>query len=120
MRIAMVSGDDIAGDDCGQLCAALAAQGHDVTGLEVSPSRPSELAAALKTLQGEPFQREGRGAAGRSRALSRFTSERIELDASSIYQKVSSQRLTQQSRVKPVQGDPQPGDTNVCCVGPVG
>ncbi|WP_099224213.1 glycosyltransferase [Mycobacterium persicum] len=64
---------------------------HSVTGLLVSPNDHRELAIALKTLQGQSFQCAGMGAAGRLRAESRFTWERIALDALNIYRQVSSQ-----------------------------
>lgn len=71
---------------------------HRVTGMVVAPGKPHELASALKTLQAETFQREGMGAAGRSRAISRFTWDRIAIDAVSIYQHASSLHLSRQIR----------------------
>ncbi|OBF15636.1 hypothetical protein A5725_05090 [Mycobacterium kubicae] len=63
---------------------------HSVTGLLVSPNVPREFADALKTLQSQPFRREGMGAAGRLRAESRFNWERIALDALNIYRQADS------------------------------
>jgi glycosyltransferase involved in cell wall biosynthesis len=62
-----------------------------VTGLIVSPESPSDMAAALKTLVAQRFQCESMGAAGRSHALSRFTWDRIALDAVNIYRRLESQ-----------------------------
>lgn len=58
---------------------------NGVTGLLVSPTDPNELASALKYFHNQRFQRESMGSAGRSRALSRFTWDRIALDAQRIY-----------------------------------
>jgi len=66
---------------------------HGVTGLLPSPNKPDELVAALKALQMQRFQRESMAAAGRSRAVSRFTWDRIALDARNIYEKTISQHL---------------------------
>lgn len=46
MRVAIVGGDDVVGEDLEQLCAAVAAQGHDVTLCLRRASRRSALAAA--------------------------------------------------------------------------
>ncbi|WP_240355902.1 glycosyltransferase [Mycobacterium bourgelatii] len=59
---------------------------HGVTGLLVAPDQPGELVSALKTILAERFQRQSMGASGRSRATSRFTWDRIALDATNIYQ----------------------------------
>lgn len=58
---------------------------NGVTGLLVSPTDPHELASALKYFHSQRFQRESMGSAGRSRALSRFTWDRIAVDAQRIY-----------------------------------
>jgi glycosyltransferase involved in cell wall biosynthesis len=39
VKVAIVSGDDVLGEDPGQLCAALAARGHDVTAYLRQPDR---------------------------------------------------------------------------------
>jgi glycosyltransferase involved in cell wall biosynthesis len=62
-----------------------------VTGLIVPPESPSDMAAAMKTLVAQRFQCESMGAAGRSHALSRFTWDRIALDAVNIYRRLESQ-----------------------------
>ncbi|OBK31123.1 hypothetical protein A5634_14775 [Mycobacterium asiaticum] len=70
---------------------------NGVTGLLVSPTKPIELANSLKSLQKQRFQRESMGSAGRSRVLSRFTWDRIALDALNIYHQASSQRASARS-----------------------
>jgi hypothetical protein len=65
---------------------------HSVTGLLTGPDNPQELVAALKALQTQPFQRLAMGAAGRNRARSRFTWERIAYEALNIYQRLSPQQ----------------------------
>lgn len=62
----------------------------DITGLMLSPEDPVGLSAALRKLLGQSFQRESMGAAGRSRAMSRFAWERIALDALNIYGSIGS------------------------------
>ena len=62
-----------------------------VTGLVLSTDNPNELAVALRSLPAQRFQCQSMGAAGRSRALSRFTWDRIALDSLNIYRQVSSQ-----------------------------
>jgi glycosyltransferase involved in cell wall biosynthesis len=62
-----------------------------VTGLVLSSDNPNELAAALRSLPAQRFQCQSMGAAGRSRALSRFTWDRIALDSLNIYRQLSSQ-----------------------------
>ncbi|BDB45460.1 MULTISPECIES: glycosyltransferase [Mycobacterium] len=65
---------------------------NGVTGLLVSPAKPYELTAALKSLHGQRFQRQSMGAAGRARAISRFTWDRIALDALGVYQRATADR----------------------------
>lgn len=67
---------------------------HAVTGYVVSPSKPVELVGALRRLQAQRFLRQSMGAAGRSRALSRYTWDRMALESLTIYQRVSSLRAT--------------------------
>ena len=57
----------------------------NVTGLLLSPESPGGLAAALRSLLAQSFQCESMGAAGRSRALSRFCWDRIALDSLNVY-----------------------------------
>lgn len=63
---------------------------NSVTGLLVAPNRPDELVSALKTLQEQSFRRQGMGATGRLRAESRFSWDRIALDALRIYEQIAS------------------------------
>lgn len=58
----------------------------DITGIVLPPENPVGLAAALRKLLAQSFQCESMGAAGRSRAQSRFAWQRIALDALNIYQ----------------------------------
>jgi glycosyltransferase involved in cell wall biosynthesis len=60
----------------------------------VSPNKPQELAAALKTMQQQRFQRQSMGSAGRSRVMSRFTWDRIAQDALSIYDQTSPAKIS--------------------------
>lgn len=62
----------------------------DITGLMLSPEDPVGLSTALRKLLGQSFQRESMGAAGRSRAMSRFAWERVALDALNIYGSIGS------------------------------
>lgn len=66
-----------------------------VTGLVLD--NPNELASSLRSLLAQQFQCQSMGSAGRSRALSRFTWDRIALDALNIYQQLSSQQSPTQS-----------------------
>jgi glycosyltransferase involved in cell wall biosynthesis len=66
----------------------------DVTGLVLSADNPKELGAALRRLAAERFLCHGMGAAGRSRAISRYTWDRIALDSLAIYGKLCSGRLS--------------------------
>lgn len=63
----------------------------NVTGFVLSTDRPGELAAVLRNVLAQSFQCESMGAAGRSRALSRFSWERIALDALNIYRQIGLQ-----------------------------
>jgi hypothetical protein len=47
----------------------------------------------LRSLSAQRFQCESMGAAGRSRVLSRFTWDRIALEAVNIYQQLGSRHL---------------------------
>ncbi|VEG51006.1 glycosyl transferase, group 1 family protein [Mycolicibacterium aurum] len=58
---------------------------HDVTGFLVPPHDVRELTVALKRLQSETFRREGMGAAGRTRARSRYSWDQIAVDVESAY-----------------------------------
>jgi len=84
---AMASGVVVVAVDVGALTDTVV---QSVTGMVVSANNPNELITALKALQAQGFQRQSMGAAGRSRAASRFTWHRIALDALHIYQQANS------------------------------
>lgn len=73
----------------------------NVTGLLVSNGKPAAFGTALRNLLGHSFQCESMGAAGRSRALSRFSWERVALDALNIYRQLGTQRWAA-SELQPV------------------
>lgn len=62
----------------------------DITGIVLPPENPVGLAAALRRLLAQHFQCESMGAAGRSRAQSRFGWDRIALDALNVYQSLGA------------------------------
>lgn len=62
-----------------------------VTGQVLTQRSPAALAAALRSLLAQSFHCESMGAAGRSRAVSRFTWDRIALDALNIYRQIVPQ-----------------------------
>jgi glycosyltransferase involved in cell wall biosynthesis len=62
-----------------------------VTGVVVPQRTPAAVAIALRNLLAQSFQCESMGAAGRSRAVSRFTWDRIALDALNIYRQLGAQ-----------------------------
>ena len=57
----------------------------DVTGVLVPPANVDALRRALKSILGQPVLREGMGLAGRSRARSRYSWDRIAVDAEVAY-----------------------------------
>jgi glycosyltransferase involved in cell wall biosynthesis len=63
-----------------------------VTGLVLTRHSPAAVAAALRSLLAQSFQCDSMGAAGRSRAVSRFSWDRIALDSVNIYRQLVSQR----------------------------
>jgi glycosyltransferase involved in cell wall biosynthesis len=87
---AMASGVAVVATSVGALADTVV---NSVTGRLVSPTNPNELVAALKDFQTQGFQRASMGAAGRSRAASRFTWDRIARDALNIYHHATSQHL---------------------------
>jgi D-inositol-3-phosphate glycosyltransferase len=58
---------------------------HDVTGRLVAPKRPAEVADAINHLLHDEFLRQSLGAAGRDRAKSRYSWDRIAADTQRIY-----------------------------------
>ncbi|OBF14286.1 glycosyl transferase family 1 [Mycobacterium sp. ACS4054] len=71
-----------------------------VTGLVLSPQAPGGLSATLRSLLAQSFQCQSMGAAGRSRALSRYAWDRIALDALGVYQQVGAQARLQSSGLR--------------------
>lgn len=62
-----------------------------VTGQVLSQHGPAAVSAALRSLLAQSFRCESMGAAGRSRAVSRFSWDRIALDALNIYRQLVPQ-----------------------------
>ncbi len=62
-----------------------------VTGQVLSRHSPGAVATALRSLQAQSFHCESMGAAGRSRAVSRFSWDRIALDSLNIYRQLVPQ-----------------------------
>jgi len=62
-----------------------------VTGLVLPRRSPAAAAAALRNLLAQGFQCDSMGAAGRSRAVSRFSWDRIGLDALNLYRQIAPQ-----------------------------
>jgi glycosyltransferase involved in cell wall biosynthesis len=63
-----------------------------VTGLVLSRQSPAAVAVALRSLLAQSFQCDSMGAAGRSRAVSRFSWDRIALDSLNVYRQLLSLR----------------------------
>lgn len=61
---------------------------HGVTGVQVPPRRPRELAAALRRMLSQRVTREHLGAAGRDRAAARYSWSFIATQAENAYQRV--------------------------------
>jgi glycosyltransferase involved in cell wall biosynthesis len=68
----------------------------NVTGLVLSPQTLGGLSTTLRNILAQRFQCESMGAAGRSRALSRYAWDRIALDSQNIYQQVRARCLAPQ------------------------
>ena len=82
---AMASGVAVVAGDVGALSDVVI---HEVTGFLVPGNDRRDLMLALKTLQAETFRRQGMGAAGRTRARSRYSWDRIAVDVESAYRQV--------------------------------
>lgn len=91
---AMASGRAVVGVQAGALADCVI---DGVTGVLVSPTKPRELLGALKALHAQPFQRASLGSAGRSRAASRYSWDRIAKDTLHIYQQATARHSTTQS-----------------------
>ena len=57
----------------------------DVTGRLVSPRKPRECAEAILSMLNHPFTRNSLGAAGRDRARSRYSWDRIAHETLAVY-----------------------------------
>jgi len=66
---------------------------HGVTGEHVPPRQPEALAGTLRALLADPVRRQTYGVAGRDRATSRYTWDRVAMDTQRVYQQVSGVRL---------------------------
>jgi D-inositol-3-phosphate glycosyltransferase len=67
---------------------------HEVTGRLVKPKSPAEVAAAVNQLLRDDFLRQSLGAAGRDRARSRYSWDRVAADTLRIYDRlVPSEQL---------------------------
>lgn len=84
---AMASGVVVVASTVGALADVVL---DDITGVVLPPEDPVGLAAALRRLLAQSFQCESMGAAGRSRAQSRFAWQRIALDALNVYQSLGA------------------------------
>jgi len=73
---------------------------HDVTGRLVKPKSPDEVALAINQLMNNDFLRQSLGAAGRDRARSRYSWDRIAADTLRIYD-----RLVPAGCLQPVASD---------------
>jgi D-inositol-3-phosphate glycosyltransferase len=60
----------------------------DVTGRLVSPRKPRECAEAILSMLKHPFTRNSLGAAGRDRARSRYSWDRIAIDTAQVYHRL--------------------------------
>ncbi len=86
---AMASGVAVVALPVGVLTDAVV---DSVTGQVLSKRSPAALAAALRGLLAQSFHCDSMGAAGRSRAVSRFTWDRIALDALNVYRQLVPQQ----------------------------
>jgi glycosyltransferase involved in cell wall biosynthesis len=79
---------------CGTPVAAAAVGGlvdtvvDGITGLHVPPRQPEALAGALRGLLADPVRRQTYGVAGRDRAASRYTWDRVATDTLRVYLRV--------------------------------
>lgn len=80
---AMAAGIPVIAHDTGALTDTII---DDITGLLIQPGRPRELAAAAKRLLAQPFARMSMGAAGRARARSRYSWQRVAQEYEWVYE----------------------------------
>lgn len=67
----------------------------DVTGRLVSTDKPRECAEAILPLLKQPFTRKSLGAAGRDRARSRYSWDRIASDTARVYQRLVPEAIAE-------------------------
>ena len=65
---------------------------HDVTGYLIAPDDPRALATSVNALLRDSFLRRSLGAAGRDRAVARYTWERVAADTLRLYSRAVSAR----------------------------
>ncbi|MDN5914520.1 MAG: glycosyltransferase [Pseudonocardia sp.] len=65
-----------------------------VTGVQVLPGRPAELAAAVRGVLADPGTCSGFGIAGRDRATSRFARQRVVESITEVYREALAERAT--------------------------
>jgi glycosyltransferase involved in cell wall biosynthesis len=58
---------------------------HGTTGLVVPPAEPDALAAAIRELLASPDRRKAMGAAGKKRALEKYSIEHMAIEVKSVY-----------------------------------
>lgn len=63
-----------------------------VTGAHVPPGRPDELRVTIRTLLNDPALRQTLGGAGRRRAGSRFSWQRVTTEVAAVYERVRARR----------------------------
>jgi glycosyltransferase involved in cell wall biosynthesis len=61
---------------------------NGVTGLHVPPRQRDQLTGALRSLLGDPVRRKVFGAAGRDRACSRYSWQRVTAETVRVYERV--------------------------------
>jgi D-inositol-3-phosphate glycosyltransferase len=81
---AMASGIAVIANGMGGLADTVV---HKITGTQVTPRKPRELAAALRWLLAHPAMREQRGAAGCDRAVARYCWHRIAAETTHAYRR---------------------------------
>jgi len=78
---------------------------HGVTGEHVPARRPEVLGATLRTLMADPVRRQTYGVAGRDRATSRYSWDRVAADTMRAYRRLTDRRLTDVHGAAPAMAD---------------
>lgn len=109
---AMAAGIPLIAHDTGALADTVI---DDVTGLLIRPGRSRDLATAIKMLLAQPFARMSMGAAGRARARSRYSWQRVAQEYEWVYENAMSTRgqarATTPNRRRTAHGDSPFGTT---------